>query len=61
MTTNANIDNKILPPMWDFAFKNIFGEDETVFIDFVNSIFEDKKETKIKKVIFENTEIVKIF
>jgi predicted transposase/invertase (TIGR01784 family) len=52
-------DNKLFSPMWDFAFKNIFGEDEKVFLDFVNSVFEDKNETKVKKVIFENTEIVK--
>ncbi|MES2614794.1 MAG: Rpn family recombination-promoting nuclease/putative transposase [Bdellovibrionota bacterium] len=45
--------------MWDFAFKNIFGDNEQLFIDFVNSVFEDKNETKVKKVVFENTEIVK--
>lgn len=51
--------NEFFPPMWDFAFKNIFGEDEQVFLDFVNSVFEDKKEKKIKKVIFQNSEVVK--
>ncbi len=54
-----SIENRIFPPMWDFAFKNIFGDNEQLFIDFVNSVFEDKNETKVKKVVFENTEIVK--
>jgi predicted transposase/invertase (TIGR01784 family) len=50
---------KIFPPTWDFAFKNIFGDDEQVLLDFVNSVFEDKKERKVKKVIFQNSELVK--
>ena len=52
-------NREFFSPMWDFAFKNIFGDDEQVLLDFINSVFEDKKERKIKKVIFQNSEIAK--
>ena len=52
-------NNKIFDPKWDFVFKNIFGKDEQIFIDFINSIFEDKNEKKVKEVHFENNEIIK--
>ena len=52
-------NNKIFDPKWDFVFKNIFGKDEQIFIDFINSIFEDKNEKKVKKIHFENNEIIK--
>ena len=39
--SKMSIEKKLFSPMWDFAFKNIFGDDEKVFLDFINSVFED--------------------
>ena len=58
MKSNGKI-YEIFDPKVDYVFKRIFGHDKDIFIDFVNSIFEDKHEQKIKSVIFENNEIPK--
>lgn len=57
MKNNKHI--KIFDPKNDYIFKRIFGHDKEIFINFVNSIFEDKREQKIKSIIFTNTEIPK--
>jgi predicted transposase/invertase (TIGR01784 family) len=50
---------KIFDPKMDFVFKRIFGYDEYIFIDFINSIFSDKNEEIVKSVTFTNNEITK--
>ena len=49
----------ILDPKDDYIFKRIFGQDEVIFIDFVNSIFKDKNLPTVRSVTFINSEIPK--
>jgi predicted transposase/invertase (TIGR01784 family) len=49
----------IVDPKLDYAFKKIFGEKESIFIDFVNSVFENSNKPLIKKITFINTELNK--
>ncbi len=50
---------EILDPKDDYIFKRIFGQDDIIFIDFVNSIFKDKNLKTVRSVIFVNSEIPK--
>jgi len=49
----------ILPPCYDFVFKRIFGENEAVFISFINSIFERTGERKVVSIVYQNNEFPK--
>ncbi|APJ04181.1 Rpn family recombination-promoting nuclease/putative transposase [Silvanigrella aquatica] len=50
---------EILDVKNDYIFKRIFGENENIFIDFVNSILNQSDDKKIKSVTFLNNEINK--
>ncbi|APJ03052.1 Rpn family recombination-promoting nuclease/putative transposase [Silvanigrella aquatica] len=50
---------EILDVKNDYIFKRIFGENENIFIDFVNSILNQRDDKKIKSVTFLNNEITK--
>jgi predicted transposase/invertase (TIGR01784 family) len=46
----------ILPACYDFVFKRIFGENTSVFLSFLNSIFEKTNERKAVSVTYLKTE-----
>ena len=49
--------SKLFKPTVDSIFKKIFGENEEVCINFLNSIFRNKNEPLVKSLTFQNTEI----
>jgi predicted transposase/invertase (TIGR01784 family) len=54
---NIDITDKIMDPKIDVAFKELFGHNQNIFMNFVNAILGLKEDKKIVEVQFLNSEL----